>query len=374
MAGINMIMDAVVTSAPINESIWAVHTSVTGSIITALLYGVVFLVGALLNPIIIGVIVVKKRLREPSFIFLFCLALVDFSEVFLSTPFYIATHIGREWIIGTTDEEKRDTCEMVGFFVTLFLSVSVHILALIAFDRFFYIVFAVKYRKFLKQWVAWLLVLSVILICVIISSPPLYGFGELFFFQTAGACLFRWRGGSNYRYVLFYSVEVFIPISVIFLFTLITFCYIKRHLHKRNKRQLEWTTKNHKVKPKVAVLNRIFGLLLVTQIICFGPALSTVLVGAIISFENVPDVVLLIDLILVLSNGAINPVIQAIVWKQVRTVMCKSCCKTTKMESPESSKDQVYNRQLTTIASVDDSLKVSVEPDRSEALHTNFTK
>ena len=352
-----MMMDALATSPPVNESIWAVHMSVTGSIITALLYGVVFLVGALLNPIIIAVIVVKKRLREPSFIFLFSLAVVDFSEVFLSTPFYIATHIGQEWIIGTTDEEKRGTCEMVGFFVTLFLSVSVHILALIAFDRFFYIVFAVKYHKFLKQWIAWLLVLSVFFICVIISSPPLYGFGELFFFQTAGACLFRWRGsGSNYQYVLFYSVEVLIPISAIFLFTLITFCYIKRHLHKRNKRELEWTTKEHKVKPKVAVLNRIFGLLLITQIICFGPALSTVLVGAIISFENIPDVVLLIDLILVLSNGAINPVIQAIVWKQVRTVMCK-CCKTTKMESPESSRDQMYNRQLTTVTAVDDSLK-----------------
>ena len=347
-------MDAVAASTPaLNESIWAVHTSVAGSIITALLYGVVFLVAALLNPIIVGVIVVKKRLKEPSFIFLLCLAVVDFIEVFLSIPFYIATHIGQEWIIGTTNEEKRITCEMVGFFVTWFLSVSVHILALIAFDRFFYIVFAVKYRKYLKQWVAWLLVLFVFVICVIISSPPLYGFGELFFFQTAGACLFRWRGGSNYRFVLFYSVEVLIPILAIFLFTLITFCYIKRHLHKRNRRQLEWTTKDNKVKPKVTVLNRIFGLLLLTQIVCFGPALSTVLVGAIISFENVPDVVLLIDLILVLSNAAINPVVQAIVWKQVRIVICK-CCKTKKMESPESSRDQMYNRQLTNVTTVNE--------------------
>ena len=354
------------TSVPatVNESIWAVHTSVAGSVITALLYGLVFLVAVLLNPVIICVIVVKRKLKEPSFIFLFCLAIVDFSEVFLSIPFYITTHIGREWIIGTSDEERRITCQMVGFFVTVFLSISVHILALIAFDRFMYIVYAVKYRKFLKHWVAWLLVTFVFVICVVISSTPLFGFGELSFFQKSGACLFRWRGGSNnYQYVIFYSVETLIPICSIFVFTFITFCYIKRHLHKRTKRRLEWTTDDNKVKPKVAVLNRIFGLLLVTQILCFGPALSTVLVGAIISFESVPDVLLLIDLILVLSNAAINPIVQAIVWKQVRTVMC-GCyyrLKPAKMESSsESSRVEVYNRQLTNVTTADE-VEVSID-------------
>ena len=362
--------------APMNESVWVVHTSVSGSTVTALLYGIVFFVAVSLNPIILAVIVVKRKLREPSFIFLFCLLVVDFFEAFLSIPFYIATHISREWIIGISDEERMSTCQMVGFLLTLFLSLSVHILALIALDRFIYFVFALKYTQVLKQWVAWFLVFVVLIICIIISSTPFYGFGELSFYQKAGACLFRWRGSSNnYQYVIVYSVEMLIPISAIFTFTLITYCYIKQHLRRRTKRQSEWTSEENKIKPKVVVLNRIFALLLLTQVFCFGPALATVFIGAIVSFENVPDIVFLMDLVLVLSNAAINPIIQAVVWKQVRRVICKCYYqfKSTKKRTSDGIAfgNQSYDRQLTTTTTIDE-LSVSVQTSISSQKNTEI--
>lgn len=317
----------------LNESLWDLPVSDAVAGFIASLYMILFLVAFSWNLcVIVFMLVNRKLLREPSSIFLFCLAIVDFMEAVSSIPFYIATLIGGGWIFGDTDDMRMDFCKAVGFFLSTFLSVSIHILAIIAFDRFLYIVCAFQYPRLLKPWRAWLLVFVCCIPAVIVASTPLYGFGEFFFFNDFGVCLFHWRG--ELAYVVVFCLENMIFIAAIVVFTSLTYFYVRRYLRIREKRKLnlsnlnlnsiqsvtteeERVAKEHRAKRRT--LTRLFLALLITQLICFAPGLTTAFVGLVIgSFDDVPNIVFFIDLLFVISNAAVNPIILTCVRRKIR--------------------------------------------------------
>lgn len=328
----------------LNESIWTLPVTVTSSALTATTYVIIFCVAVIFNPLIMVFIIRAKGLYQPSFIFLFCLALVDFLEALLSIPFYIATHIKHGWKFGDTDHDRQAVCDMVGLFLSVFLGVSVYLLAMISFDRFFYIVCSFNYKRYMKPWVAWLIVLSLCAVPVIISSLPLFGFSYFDFNQDFGACLFRWRGET--AYVIVYSAFAFFPFVLIFIFTVITCCYLRRFISGKlnNRAKFVMRRQDSKVeeRAKQNTLTRLFALLLVTQIICFMPAFLTAFIGARFGYYVIPSQLFLIDFILLLANAAINPLIQSLVWKKLRKKLCfcrksKCCQRYHHYQVPESS-------------------------------------
>ncbi len=320
----------------LDESLWDLPGSDALAGIIATLYMVIFLVAFSWNLFVI-VFMLKHRqlLKEPSSIFLFCLVIVDFMEAVSSIPFYIATLIGGGWIFGDTDEMREDVCSAVGFFLSTFLSLSIHILAIIAFDRFLYIACALNYHKLLQPWKAWLLVIVCCIPAVIVASTPLYGFGEFFFFNEFGVCLFHWRGQRSY--VIVFCLENMVFITAIILFTTLTYCYIRRFLRIRQKREVklsntnlnniqlasranteeERVSKEHRSRQKI--LTRLFIALMVMQLVCFTPALLTAFIGFVLgSYDDVPNIVFFIDLLFVISNAAINPIILTCVRRTIR--------------------------------------------------------
>ena len=346
------------------EYVWDLQTSEGIAAVIATIYSVIFVIAFSWNLfVILFVLKNRKLLKDPPSIFLLSLAIVDFMEAVTSIPFYVATLIGGGWIFGETDEMRLAFCKAVGFFLTVFLGVSVYILSIIALDRFLYIFCALKYHKLMKPWRAWLLVLVFCIPPIIIASTPLYGFGEYFFFLEFGVCLFHWRGETEY--VVAFCLIMMVPITMIVVFTILTYCYVRRFLHKRQRRHSQWNLnismstnnvrdviKEHKAKRKN--LNRIFIALLVTQLVCFAPGLLTAFVGRIIgSYDPVPDIIFFIDFVFVLSNAALNPIIQSGFRKPIREALqSKFRLIGALLKCPESkTPDKVprdYNRQVTT--------------------------
>lgn len=310
-----------------------------------MLYLVIFIVAVPANLFIIVVMVKSGRLRnDPSTVYLLSLAVLDCVWALLTMPFYIATAFLGGFEFGDTDAVRSAVCDFQAVVLAFSFSATVHLLALVAFDRFLLIVYAFKYNSIMKTWLAWILVVLVCIPPAVLTITPFLGFGDYFFFQDAGVCLFHWIGETVYLVV--YAGELSIPIICIITFSIITFVYIKKFLRKNHRRKSRYAidvagaSREHRAKQRA--LTRVFLALILVQLVCLLPAVLTALGGAAAgAIESIPEFVLQIDTVLVLANMAANPIVQSIFRMDVRTdvtrifhfLTCKRCRSKSNVES-----------------------------------------
>lgn len=280
------------------------------TVFATLFYVVILLLATLWNGFVI-VIFAKDRylLQEPSSLFLLLLTIVDLLEAVLAIPFYIVASVGGGWIIGDTDEARNATCVAIAFVFIMFLFGTVHLLAVISFDRFLYIAYPLKYRKWMSIPRSLLLVAVVSLIPLILACMPLLGFGRLGYSPNVSGCTFRWEGER--QYVILVVVEAMIPIIVTGVFTLLTFIHVKRFIKRRHIRQKSIDMSTELNRSVDRTLTRTFVLLLISQVGCFAPGIVTALIGIFIGFENIPVELYVTGFVIIVSSVAINPIIQA---------------------------------------------------------------
>ena len=265
----------------------------------------------------------KKMLKEPPNIFFVNLAIADFLATILCVPFYIITVGAESWTFGNNDCVRRGFCRTVGFLLSTFLLVSVYFLAAVAFDRFIAIVRNWQYERIMSVKRAWIAVIICWILALIVSSPPLYGFGIFFFEHRLGACLFRWS--RNREYVLFFVIQLLIPIIVITVCTLATYCRVRKFLIKQHQRTIRHITRQatvvgfetkHKKRQKKILW--IFTTLLVVLSLCWAPGIVTAVVGFFLGYEDIPGPVFIVDFMFVLSNIMLNPIVHAFFRKSIR--------------------------------------------------------
>lgn len=275
---------------------------------------------------------VKDRylLQEPSSLFLFVFAAVDLLQTVFAIPFYVVAIIGGGWIIGNTDSSRQGVCVAVAFFFSMFLFTTVHLLAVISFDRYLYIVHPLKYRKWMTFPKALCLVSLVSVVPLVLASLPFFGFGKLGYSPIVGVCVFRWEG--QFPYVITVAVESMIPIVATVIFTLWTYIHIKRFLKRRHIRQMSIEANTMKNQSVQRTLTRTFVLLLISQAVCFTPGIITAFVGLFVQYENIPRTVFIIDMIIIVSSVAINPIIQSLSRSNFRNYLTV-CCK--RRENPQ---------------------------------------
>ena len=284
------------------------------------------------NSFVIAVFIKDRHLLQaPSSLFLFILAVVDLLLTVLSIPFYVAAIIAGGWVIGSTDSIREGTCIAVGFIFSVFLFTTVHLLAVISFDRFLYIVHPLQYRKWMSVSRAICLAVVVSFIPIVLACLPFFGFGRLGYSPFIGACLFRWEGERPY--VITIAVEALIPIVATVIFTLWTYIHAKRFLRRRHIRQKSIDTSTIRNQSAERMLTRTFALLLVSQAVCFTPGILTAIVGFFIGYRNVPNALLITDLLIIVSSVAINPIIQSLSRTQIRQYLTSlfSICQRSKL-------------------------------------------
>ena len=335
--------ECVRSSSVLNECLWKPEVPYSQPLVVliVLFYFVILLLAVAWNGLVIFVFV-KNRLKlwqEPSSVFLFTLAVVDVLEAVLSLPFYITAFIAGGWIFGSTDVIREGMCVAVGFIFSVFLLATVHLIALISFDRFLYIVYPLKYTQWMNSFRALCLTGIVSIVPLILASTPLFGFGKFGYSPFLGVCLFRWEGEQ--AYVITVVAEVLIPIVATIVFTVWTYIHAKRYLRRRHMRQASYvasqgdiSARNQKVN---RALTRIFVLLLVSQAICFTPGIITAVIGFFVGFVNIPTAIFLIAFVVIISNAGINPIIQSLSRRQFRhypyLLIRKLSCKSKSLES-----------------------------------------
>ena len=273
--------------------------------------------------IVIFMIVKREKLKEPPNIFLFTIAITDLAATVATAPFYIGTAIRGEWFFGSTDCERQGVCKAVGFLLSLLLLYQVNVLAAMAFDRFLAIAKPLHYKSYMTRFRALVIVIAAFVYSVIPAMTPLFGFGVFFFEGRLGACLFRWTGQVGY--VAFFVALLVIPITIIIVFTLITYWKIRTFLRRRFRHHTRRFTERSELPRQERHYNRqqrnllwLFTTLLVILGICWFPGIVTATISAIIGTEKIPGPIFLVDLLLVLCNLAANAVTHAIFREEIR--------------------------------------------------------
>ena len=299
--------------------------------------------------IVIFMMVKREKLKEPPNVFLFAIAITDLVATVVTAPFYVGTVIRGEWFFGNTDCERQGFCMAVGFLLSLPLLYQVNLLAAMAFDRFLAIAKPLHYSRYMTTFRAVVIVIGAFIFSAVPAMTPLFGFGVFFYDGRLGACIFRWTGQPYY--VGFFVALLIIPIAIITVFTLITYCKIRSFLSRRYRHHTRRFTQRSELPRQQRHYNRqqrnllwLFTTLLVILGVCWFPGIASALIGLIIGNENLPGPLLFVALMLVLCNLAANPISHAIFREEIRKtftpilkVICCHHCRKLTGEASESS-------------------------------------
>ena len=227
-----------------------------------------------------------KILKQPSMIFLTGLALVNLLMPTLFLPFTVIAAAAGEWIFGETDEQRDGVCQFVGFVFSVAVTLTFHMLALISVDRFILIIKPTFYQKYMKSYIALILVGIVWLLAILKNISPFLGLGRNDFAGFVGSCLPVWE---HTDYVVYYSILTLIPVLVIIVTTVWTFCFSCRFIRREQSVTSTQTEIDSNVYArKMCNLIGLFGMLLIIMIASIIPFILAGVAIASVGIENIP--------------------------------------------------------------------------------------
>ena len=143
-------------------------------------------------------------------------------------PFSVITAASGEWIFGSTVNQKESVCQFAGCIYSYSTFVATKSLVLVSFDRFFFIVKALQYKKFMTVNKAVIIVAVTWILAAILSILPLLGFGVYEFSSSFGTCVTGWLGQTGYS--IFMSLVISILVGSIIVTSIWTLCFTRKYL------------------------------------------------------------------------------------------------------------------------------------------------
>lgn len=328
---------------------WRVRGEVHHPVL-AVLYILFFLVAFGWN-IFILVVMVKKRntFQLPAHIAIFALTVANvFSCVTIILPLFIV-QCTQEWVFFAGDSIRCNICKVQGAFVVLLVDFALHVLALMSFDRMLHLIKPMTYQKYVTKKRILGIVIILLVLCILIVTPPFYGFGEIEFNRNLGTCLPRFTGESGQiYYIAFCLIEALCPLITLIITSIVTYRIIvrtlrkghlrRKSLHKRKSQQEFHEVTRHKYQQQQ--LARVFGAFLVAYVFAWAPI---VIVGFIFVFAsgsndesndnsnddsddddddgnvNVPGQVFVFGFLCYLSNVLFQPILETLFISDLRT-------------------------------------------------------
>ena len=297
---------------------------INGPLLAAVI-GIEMLAGLITNSFVLILTFCYFRTeRKPSTIFLTNMLLINLFIVLTAMPVSIITCATGEWIFGNTLNQKVAACQATAFVFTYSVVIATESLVLLSFDRFFFIVKAVQYEKYMTVNKAVIIVAVSWILAAILVSPPLYGFGNYRFSNSYGICVpnFRDLGFSIYGCFILFSF-----ISSIVVTSLWTYCYTRKYIRRRNSRIF----RNNVYMSQERKLIGLFGMLIVVHILCYT---SMTAVSLSRPFLIVPRVMWSISFVLLLLITSLSPMVQSYFRAEIRNYICQCLIKVKIRKSP----------------------------------------
>ena len=217
-----------------------------------------------------------KDWKQPSNIFLTNMLLNNLIIIIFTLPFSFITCATGKWIFGNTLNQKVVVCKFSAY-ITFYSFFGVTLsLVLLSFDRFFFIVKALQYKKYMTVSKAVIIVAVSWALTAILASPPFYGLGRFEFANAYGTCVYAFENEVAFSIYIFTVCSCFI-VSIIVTSTW-TFCYIKKYLKKRSDRK----TSNSEYNSQKRNLIGLFGTLIIIHILCYSLPIITSAIGSFI--------------------------------------------------------------------------------------------
>ena len=267
-----------------------------------------------------------KILKNPSIIFLTNFVVTNIFLVIAYMPSIVITASAGEWILGDTPEQKNGTCQLMGFIYLYSYYIITFTLTLISIDRFLFIVKPHLHKRFMKTWVAVILILAVSLLSLVLCTFNVVGIGSYEFEIFTAACIPQWP--ENVAYLTLILMVLFSCVAIIIVTTLWTFCFTRNFL-KRTKDRTTATSTNS---PGQNLYNRrirriigMFSMILIATIITYAPLILVSILGVTIGFQNVPTDLGIVILTFFLSNTITNPLIQSYFRKELNDYVIMKC-------------------------------------------------
>lgn len=285
--------------------------------------------------IIITYLVKYRLLKEPANIFLFTLAIFDLIASIVMALFSFIIEAAQEYIFGSDDVTRCQTCDMVGFFFVFVVCGSLHLLTALSIDRFIHLWRPLRYKKIMNHWKALVVVVFIVILSFLFAILPIaIGFGQYEFNIRFGICLARLTGRSrsnipNVFFFFFLVVEALIPITILSVTNVFTFRIVKRFLRRNFRRRSTYRHKREeqsedakKHSQQQNQLVKVFGALFVANAISWSLIIVVVLlVTFIIPPELVPDWLYIIGWLCYLTNPLFHPILESFFIKDLRLVI-----------------------------------------------------
>ena len=171
---------------------------------------VICAISVLGNITLVAIFLRKRALRTIANGFLLNLAFADLLVSVLNMPVTIVTIIERRWIFGET------ACNFLGFTTMLAFVSSVMSLAMIAVNRYYFVVKWKTYRSVFTPRNSVIFGAIVWLISSSISIPPLFGWADYRYIPGKSYCFVFWPCSASYMYFML-AICFFGPLIVMSL-------------------------------------------------------------------------------------------------------------------------------------------------------------
>ena len=253
----------------------------------------------------------RKSWKQLSTIFFTSLILAHLLMNILYLPFTIIAYAAGEWIIGSTDEEKRGTCYFLLFIYWYTVLVIVMTVAAISFDRFLFIVKPHLHKRFMRPWVALTLTIVFWLLAAPLDVVQFYGFNHQY---SLVYCISTTSSIGFIIYFILLSVSI---VGIILVTSVWTFCFTCRFINNQSVTAGESVYASRKKR-----LFGIFGSMLIVYIICFFPGFLRFF---LLLFIEVPVEVYVVALVSFQFITVANPIIQAYFRPEINSVLLSRC-------------------------------------------------
>ena len=172
---------------------------------------VIICTASILGNITLFFIITRKRsLRTISNGFLLNLAFADLLVSVLNMPITVVTIVKQRWIFGDR------ACKLLGFTTMLSFVSSVMWLAMIAINRYYYVVQWKIYPSYFTPKRSVLFAGTVWLISLLLSIPPLLGWAKYRYIPGKSYCFVSWPSDVYYMYFML-IICFFGPLSIMSL-------------------------------------------------------------------------------------------------------------------------------------------------------------